>query len=246
MDNINNDDKKRKKGVFEKNQNNKKNNNKKNKFNNNYIKKDNNGNINIKPLIGSDGKPVLDKNQKPIMLDKTNMPIEGTGITILLDQTGKPVLNAIGEPILINKEGKPINLIDDNYEDDNINNPKIYYPYIDINNQIFKPNNNKKKNKKNVMNNNSETGRFNNNLVNEDNNEDFKYPKANLNYQRKTNYKPIGNMKMNQKENLNSCFACDVGCSVSRSGYSPMTYSPYDNRIKRRHITPLNNEENFN
>ena len=240
MDNINNNDKKRKKGVFEKNQKYKKNNNK------NCIKKDNNLNINIKPLIGSDGKPVLDINQKPIMLDKTNKPIEGTGITILLDQTGKPVLNAIGEPILINKEGKPINLIDDNYEDDNINNPKIYYPYIDINNQIFKPNNNKKKNKKDIMNNNSETGRFNNNLVNEDNNEDFKYPKANLNYQRKTNYKPIGNMKMNQKENLNSCFACDVGCSVSRSGYSPMTYSPYDNRIKRRHITPLNNEENFN
>ena len=95
MDNINNNDKKRKKGVFEKNQKYKKNNNK------NCIKKDNNLNINIKPLIGSDGKPVLDINQKPIMLDKTNKPIEGTGITILLDQTGKPVLNAIGEPILI-------------------------------------------------------------------------------------------------------------------------------------------------
>ena len=53
-------------------------------------------------------------------------------------------------------------------------------------------------------------------------------------------------MKMNNpNEYTSSCFACDVGCSISRSGYSPMTYSPFDNKIKRRDQTPLKNEENF-
>ena len=36
-----------------------------------------------------------------------------------------------------------------------------------------------------------------------------------------------------------SCWACDLGCSVSSTGYSPMTYSPYKNGIKRRNITPV-------
>ena len=40
-----------------------------------------------------------------------------------------------------------------------------------------------------------------------------------------------------------SCFACDVGCSISRSGYSPMNYSPYNNLIRRREVTPLRNRE---
>ena len=240
-DDNNNNDEIRKMEIFDKNRNNKKKSNKKNKFNkNNYIEKNNNDNINIKPLIGSDGKPVLDKNHKPIMLDKANKPIKGTGITILLDQTGMPVLNEIGEPILINKEGKPINLIDNKYEIDNNNNPIIYYPNINLNNQIIKPNKNYK-NKNDIMNDNLETGRFNNSILNKENDESHK---QNLNYQRKTNYRPIGNIKMNRKEYLSSCFACDVGCSISRTGYSPMTFSPYDNRIKRKHITPLKNEVN--
>ena len=37
----------------------------------------------------------------------------------------------------------------------------------------------------------------------------------------------------NLSANLGPCFACYFGCSVSRSGYSPMNYSPYDGR--RRH-----------
>ena len=37
----------------------------------------------------------------------------------------------------------------------------------------------------------------------------------------------------NLSANLGSCFACYFGCSVSRSGYSPMNYSPYDGR--KRH-----------
>ena len=48
------------------------------------------------------------------------------------------------------------------------------------------------------------------------------------------------------KENENSiyfpdgsCWACDLGCSISLTGYSPMTYSPYNKEIKRRNITPV-------
>jgi len=44
---------------------------------------------------------------------------------------------------------------------------------------------------------------------------------------------------LGENEYKGRCFACDVGCSVSRSGYSPMNYSPYNNKIKRREITPL-------
>ena len=51
---------------------------------------------------------------------------------------------------------------------------------------------------------------------------------------------------MAHNEYKGACFACDVGCSVSRSGYSPMNYSPYNNLIRRRDITPLRNgEEDF-
>ena len=52
--------------------------------------------------------------------------------------------------------------------------------------------------------------------------------KENQDNNNKYNYFPDG-----------SCWACDLGCSVSSTGYSPMTYSPYKNGIKRRNITPV-------
>ena len=36
-----------------------------------------------------------------------------------------------------------------------------------------------------------------------------------------------------------TCWACDVGCSISTTGYSPMTFSPYVNNVKRRDVTPV-------
>ena len=45
----------------------------------------------------------------------------------------------------------------------------------------------------------------------------------------------------NSLEYKGNCFACDVGCSVSRSGYSPMNYVPYNNLIRRREVTPVKN-----
>jgi len=51
------------------------------------------------------------------------------------------------------------------------------------------------------------------------------------------NFLKLGNinyMTINRSVYIGSCFACDLGCSVSRSGYSPMTYSPYSPIKKRR------------
>ena len=36
-----------------------------------------------------------------------------------------------------------------------------------------------------------------------------------------------------------NCWACDLGCSVSTTGYSPMTFSPYKNNFRRRNVTPV-------
>ena len=37
------------------------------------------------------------------------------------------------------------------------------------------------------------------------------------------------------ERNVGNCFACDWGCSISYSGYSPMTFNPY-NKTKRKEI----------
>ena len=42
-----------------------------------------------------------------------------------------------------------------------------------------------------------------------------------------------------RKSIYRGCFACDLGCRISRSGYSTMSYSPYNNNIRRREKTPL-------
>ena len=175
------------------------------------------------------------------MLDENNKPIKGTGIKILLDQSGKPLLNTIGEPILINKEGKPINLIDNK---NNKNSNKVYYPNNVNNNKRGEVPNvtnikrqNKKKNKDN-----KNYDRLNYSFNDYENNNNYIYPKINQKYQRKLNYEPKKGKVSNQNIYSSTCFACDVGCAVSRSGYSPMTYSPYNNRIKRREVTPLRNE----
>ena len=45
---------------------------------------------------------------------------------------------------------------------------------------------------------------------------------------------------------LGRCFACEVGCNVSNSGYSAMTFWPYDvgNKRRRKAITPINKKKN--
>ena len=62
----------------------------------------------------------------------------------------------------------------------------------------------------------------------------------NIKHRAKLNILPERSNRFNAKEYLSTCFACDLGFSVSRSGYSPMTYSPYGKKEKRRGLTPLN------
>ena len=99
---------------------------------------------------------------------------------------------------------------------------------------------NKNKSKKDNLNDNKETGRFNynplgNNIYNKNKKS---YPKLNRSFQRKLNILPERSNRFNPKQYFSTCFACDLGCSVSRSGYSPMNYSPYDTKIRRRDLTP--------
>lgn len=53
---------------------------------------------------------------------------------------------------------------------------------------------------------------------------------------KKENYK---SNNTNDYEFQGPCFACEVGCNVSNTGYSPMTFSPYNPGYRRRSVTPL-------
>ena len=195
-----------------------------------YIAKDNKGNpikINIKennkkneikdnaydynklrPLIGSDGKPILDSNKNFIILDQNNKPVENKDVKVLLSEDGTPILNERGKPTLTDKDENPLNIDDMN----------------DIEIKHFKKrrdkikNRRKNKNEKNVIN----------------------YSECNPESLKKINFlRPYKNPFYDDLEYKGSCFACDVGCSVSKSGYSIMNYSPYNNLIRRRNTTPI-------
>ena len=195
-----------------------------------YIAKDNKGNpikINIKennkkneikdiaydynklrPLIGSDGKPILDSNKNFIILDQNNKPVENKDIKLLLSEDGTPMLNKRGKPILTDKDENPLN--NDDMNDIEIKHFKKRRDKI--------KNRRKNKNEKNVIN----------------------YSECNPESLKKINFlRPYKNPFYDDLEYKGSCFACDVGCSVSKSGYSIMNYSPYNNLIRRRNTTPI-------
>ena len=186
-----------------------------------------------------------------MFLDENNKPVKNTGLYLLLDQNGKPVLNSKSKPILINSEGKPINLIDD--DKNNFNNNQIINAITDINNKIPKKNeedNNKKGeikypkfNKKKIEKrkpSNKNNNRYNKILMNESQNLRDKRYKGQYTYSEVSSdeFKKI-QFTNNSSEYKGNCFACDVGCSVSRSGYSPMNFVPYNNMIRRREVTPV-------
>ena len=195
-----------------------------------YIAKDNKGNpikINIKennkkneikdnaydynklrPLIGSDGKPILDSNKNFIILEQNNKPLENKDIKLLLSEDGTPMLNKRGKPILTDKDENPLN-------NDDMNN-------IEINH--FKKRRDKIKNRR--------KNKKDRNVIN--------YSECNPESLKKINFlRPYKNPFYDDLEYKGSCFACDVGCSVSKSGYSIMNYSPYNNLIRRRNTTPI-------
>ena len=194
-----------------------------------YVAKDSKGNpikINIneennKEKIKNNSKdyknlrPLLDNNGKPILDSNNNF--------IILDKNNKPVedkeikvlLNSDGTPIL-NEQGKPI-LTDKNE--------------INLNNHINNIVDNNFRIRKNKIKNRRKNKRQKN-LIN--------YSECNPDSIKKINFiRPFKEPFYDDMEYKGTCFACDVGCCVSKSGYSTMNYSPYNNLIRRRSMTPI-------
>ena len=216
----------------------------------------------LRPLIGANGLPVRDSENNFVFLDENNKPVKNTGFYLLLDQNGKPVPNSKGQPILINSEGKPINLVDndknviDNQLLNKMMNPNQKGNNINIINPQNKNENNniegfiklpktkpKKTDRKNQENkNNNRYNKFNEsqNLRDKRKKGQFTYSEVSSDEVKKLQF------LNNSAEYKGNCFACDVGCSVSRSGYSPMNYVPYNNMVRRREVTPLKGEKKKN
>ena len=194
-----------------------------------FVAKDNKGNpikINIKEKnnknkIKNDSinynnlRPLLDINGKPILDSNNNF--------IILDKNNKPVqdkeikvlLSQDGKPIL-NELGKPI-LTDKN--DNPLNN--------DIKNDID--------NDLRIIKNKTKNRRRNKKQKNI-----ITYDECKPESLKKINFlRPIKDPNYADFEYKGTCFACDAGCSVSKSGYSTMNYSPYNNLIRRRSLTPI-------
>ena len=160
-------------------------------------------------------RPLLDNNGKPILDSNNNF--------IILDKNNKPVedkeikvlLNSDGTPVL-NEQGKPI-LTDKNE--------------IRLNNHINNIVDNNFRIRKNKMKNRRKNKRQKN-LIN--------YSECNPDSIKKINFiRPFKEPFYDDMEYKGTCFACDVGCCVSKSGYSTMNYSPYNNLIRRRSMTPI-------
>ena len=189
----------------------------------------------LKPLIGADGIPMKDSNNNHIILDENNIPVQDTGISVLLNESGKPIFNSLGEPILLDQEGNTLNS-DNNIQNQNqkisLNNKQfLNYNKIPPKEKMIQKRNNMKNRRRMRKN---EKGKLN-------------YSECNQKSLKKINFmRPNQNPFYDDNEYKVNCFACDVGCSVSKSGYSCMNYSPYNNLIRRRDITPIrkNNGKN--
>ena len=197
---------------------------------------------NLRPLIGPDGIPMKDSYNQHILLDENNNPVNDTGISLLLDQSGKPILNALGMPILLGRDGKPINA-DNTIQSQKISLEKpLEKPFIAYNKNLNPPKEHLqsagqrigKNGKKNNLNNNRQI------LKDKKKRGNLNYSECNPESLKKINFmRPYDNPFYDDNEYKVNCFACNLGCSVSKSGYSPMNFSPYNNHIRRRDITPL-------
>ena len=153
---------------------------------------------------------------------------------------------------LLNKNKDPNNLLNNNinYTDPNDLLNKNNNPINNEDDLILNPN-------KNILNNNKNKPQNKNNIPN------FEIESDDPGYVKNKNKRPKSldnksklkisnrdkflhphlNDKRNKSNRQNnyysegSCWACDVGCSISTTGYSPMTFSPYDITYKRKDIT---------
>ena len=215
----------------------------------NYIK-------NLKPILLDNGNPLVNEENKPFLginnmffIDENENPIVGSRE---LYKNNKVVKGELG---IIPKNNKG-NLIKINNK--NENNKNIGKNLFNDVRQIKKIGEKYKENKKDENQIKKLENKLGSKMYNNENNiaiNNF-YPKIiktrinlhkiplNKNIyrnQRKKLNSSFKNNKYNKEMLLSSCFACDVGCGVSRTGYSPMTYSPFNNKIIRKEETGLKN-----
>ena len=160
-------------------------------------------------------RPLLDLNGKPIFDSNNNF--------IFLDENNKPVQTK-GLSILLSKDGKPI--LNEKGQPIFIqqNENQINDDIPEVNDAYYNKYKNKLKNRK--------RNRKERDLIT--------YSQCNPGSLKKINFlRPYKDPFYDDFEYKGNCFACDLGCSVSKSGYSCMNYSPYNNRIQRRNVTPI-------
>ena len=180
---------------------------------NNKTKDKNKPKSNLKDY--SNLRPLLDLNGKPIFDSNNNF--------IFLDEKNKPVQTK-GLSILLSKDGKPI--LNEKSQPIFIqqNENQINDDIPEVNDAYYNKYKNKLKNRK--------RNRKEKDLIT--------YSQCNPGSLKKINFlRPYKDPFYDDFEYKGNCFACDLGCSVSKSGYSCMNYSPYNNRIQRRNVTPI-------
>ncbi len=217
----------------------------------------------LKPIILDNKKPLVNEENKPLLglngmfvIDEENNPI--CGPNELYDEQNKVIQGELG----ILPRDKKGNLITTTITDKNENKnedsnkdkdkQKKYTPNLfdllsknkNINNIIK----NTIKSQTQIKSKNN-SSKYYPNLIKTNKSLDkilFKNKYKFGNNKIKNNYKTTPIKRYNRKDYLSSssCFACDVGCSVSKTGYSLMTYSPFNNKIKRKEETPLKDENN--
>ena len=217
-------------------------------------------NTGITLLLDQKGKPVLNSKSTPILIDKDGNPINLDNNNDLNNQN-------------INKSNQGQFYQNPKFQENNNKFPKKKKKEQQIKNRFYQkinsiPKNHNNQNKRKISNNkdlknnkkhDNIKGRmvknnnwiignhYNNNSSSLSNREKRnirdKREKGKLNYSQCNldSIKKINFMRENHYRG--QCFACDLGCSVSRSGYSPMNYSPYNNMIRRREHTPLKYRE---
>ena len=198
---------------------------------------------NNKPLVNEENKPFLGINNF-FFIDENENPIVGTND--ILNENKQIVQGQLG----ILPRDKRGNISKISLLNDNTNENKD--DYLNKKNKDKSSNKNGKSPIKKLA--TSVDGKTNikqkyyPELIKTENNIN-KMPLKNKKKLQKLNYiNIIKNNKCNRYNKYNirkalssSCFACDVGCGISRTGYSSMTYSPFNKRQKRNEETLLKN-----
>ena len=240
-------DRLRKKNILDRLKNNKKNPKDKNLDPLNNSLKDKNQLNNKKKLPETN---ITDDNQFPIIdnLEGNQIPNNENqypNLNKLSPNKNNLIQNNINTKPLINNDNintEPNNLLNKN------DNPEE-------NDILLNPNKHKLNNLNNILNKNEPQ--------NKNNNPNFEIESDDPGYGKNKNKRPksLENKSKLRKGNINkflypnlkdkrnklnrhnkfyndgACWACDVGCSISTTGYSPMTFSPYDITYKRKDIT---------